>query len=169
MRTPIATATPIWNRIVSGAVTIEPNVPARMRPAEVITAPVCPDAIRTASRIGPGLVLLPDAVHQEDVVVGSERHEEHEQDQRQVRADAFVAEDLLEQEPGDAERRSVGEEHGRDEVERGDHGTEQEHQHDQDAQHRDRADLDEVALERVLDVGELRRRAADVAGRHGAE
>ena len=50
--TPIATATPTWNRIISGAVAIEPNVPARIRPAEVITAPVCPEAIRTASFIG---------------------------------------------------------------------------------------------------------------------
>ncbi len=82
MSTPIATATPIWNRIVSGAVTIEPNVPARMMPAEVMTAPVCPDAIRTASRIGRVSCLLADAVHQEDVVVGPERHEQHEQDQR---------------------------------------------------------------------------------------
>ena len=31
---------------------IDPNVPARIRPADVITAPVCPDATRTASRIG---------------------------------------------------------------------------------------------------------------------
>ena len=50
--TPSATATPIWNRIISGAVAIDPNVPARIRPADVMTAPVCPDAIRTASRIG---------------------------------------------------------------------------------------------------------------------
>ena len=52
MSTPIATAVPTWNRMVSGAVTMEPNVPARIRPADVITAPVWPEAIRTASRIG---------------------------------------------------------------------------------------------------------------------
>ena len=52
MSTPIATATPIWNRTISEAVAIEPNVPARIRPADVMTAPVWPDAIRTASRIG---------------------------------------------------------------------------------------------------------------------
>ena len=52
MSTPIATATPTWNRIISEAVAIDPNVPARIRPADVMTEPVWPDAIRTASRIG---------------------------------------------------------------------------------------------------------------------
>ncbi len=52
MRTPIATATPTWNRTMSGAVAMEPKVPARMRPADVMTAPVRPDAMRIPSRIG---------------------------------------------------------------------------------------------------------------------
>ena len=52
MSTPIATATPTWKRTMSGAVAIDPNVPARMRPADVMTAPVRPDAIRMPSRIG---------------------------------------------------------------------------------------------------------------------
>ena len=48
----MATATPTWNRTLSDAVAIDPNVPARMRPAEVITAPVWPDAMRIPSLIG---------------------------------------------------------------------------------------------------------------------
>ena len=52
MSTPIATATPIWNSTTSGAVAIDPKVPARIRPADVMTAPVCPDAIRIPSLIG---------------------------------------------------------------------------------------------------------------------
>ncbi len=51
MRTPRATAKPTWKRMTRSAVIIAANVPARMRPAEVMTAPVLPDAMRIPSWI----------------------------------------------------------------------------------------------------------------------
>ena len=98
MSTPIATATPTWNRIVSGAVGHRAEGAredqARGRDDGAGVPGRDPDRVLHAA----GLRLLADAVHQEDVVVRPERHEEHEHDQRQVRADAAVPEDLLEQE-----------------------------------------------------------------------
>ena len=38
--TPTATATPTWKSTISGAVAMDPKVPARISPADVMTAPV---------------------------------------------------------------------------------------------------------------------------------
>ena len=51
MSTPIATVTPISVRITSGRVPSVANVPARIRPAEVMTPPVAPRPV-----IAPSLV-----------------------------------------------------------------------------------------------------------------
>ena len=80
-----------------------------------------------------------------------------------------MPEDLLEQEGAQAERGCVRDEDRPDEVQRRDDRAEQHDEDEEDPEHRDRPDLLEVLGERVLHVRELRRRAADVAGRGRTE
>ena len=162
MRTPIATATPTWNRTVRGAVAMEPKVPARMRPAEVMTAARVPRRDPDPVPDRPMLALLANPAHQEDVVVGAQRHQQHEHHQRQVEGDARLAQDLLEDERREPDGRGVRDQDGADEIERRHDRPEQQDQHDEDPDDGDHADALEVVGERVLDVGELGCRPADV-------
>ena len=102
-----------------------------------------PDAV--ADR--PALALLADPAHQEDVVVGAERDQQHEDHQRQEEVDPGLAEDRLE-EPGGEARARWGTRAGRcHQVERGHDGPQQEHQHDQDAEDRDDGHALEVRVQ----------------------
>ena len=77
----------------SGSVISTANVPARMMPALVITGPVATSARSTPSR--PVLArLLAHAVHQEDVVVDPQSHQEDEREHRQAGSTAGLVEDL---------------------------------------------------------------------------
>ena len=120
-RTPRPRAKPSSRSVVRLPVSIEPNVPAMIRPHELMIPPVWATASRVPS-IGAVLPLLLDHPgHQEDVVVLAHGHQDHEQEE----ADLPVEPDpglgpvvqRLEDQLGHAQRGEVAEDHRRDQVE----------------------------------------------------
>jgi hypothetical protein len=105
------------------------------------------------------LRLLPDPAHEEDVVVRAEREEEDGDREGDVVGDLLVAEQRLEDEGGQPQRRGEGERAREQQVEGCDHGPQEDHEEDQiDGECRDR-DANEVAGERVYGLGRERRLA----------
>ncbi|CAG6394505.1 hypothetical protein SCOCK_270086 [Actinacidiphila cocklensis] len=106
--------------------------------------------------------LLPDAGHQEDVVVDAKRDQEDEDEQRERGVLAGVAEDVAEDDRADAQRRREGQHHRRDEHQRCDQGAQQ---HRQDEHHDQQDHRDEqlvVPRGRLRGVLEDRGPAADL-------
>ena len=68
-----------------------------MMPALVITGPVATSARSAPRRVPILLRLLADAVHEEDVVVDPQRHEEDEGEDREARIEARLVEHLREE------------------------------------------------------------------------
>ena len=99
------------------------------------------------------LSLLAHTAHQEDVVVGAEGDEEDEDDQRELRIDDVLPEDVAEHEQRDAQRGEVGEDHSRQEEERRDERTQEHDQRQQDDEEHDRGDHLRVAHGRRPVVG----------------
>ena len=98
------------------------NVPARIRPALVITPPErSQPADHRVARVAL-LALLADPADQEDVVVDAERDQEDEREGRQRRVAGRLAEHVREDQVARAERERVGQHHRGDEVQRGDEG-----------------------------------------------
>ena len=116
--TPSATAKPIRLRSQLGMIVSTAKVPARIRPALVITGPVAATALTRAFARAVARRLLAHAAHQEDVVVRPESDEEDEDDQRHRRVEAVLAEDEREDRHRQAERGGVREDDRREQEER---------------------------------------------------
>ena len=86
--------------------------------------------------------LLAGPRHQEDVVVDAQRDEEHEREQDRVVVDALEAQQVGEDEPGQAEAGDVRRDDGRHEQDRRDHGSQQK---DQRQQHQDEDEREDHA------------------------
>ena len=138
------------------------KVPARMMPAEVMTVPVRAEAMVMPVAQVPRRALLAHAAHEEDVVVGPERHEQHEDDERHEVVQAVLAQDPLEDQGGHAHRGPEAEQHAADQVERRHEAAQQQHEHDEDADDGDEPDELEVLGGGGLDVRGCRGRATHV-------
>ena len=123
--TPRATAKPISAKATIGSVPRAAKVPARTRPAEVMTAPVVGEARHHARAGALAGRLLADAGGQEDVVVDAQGHQEDEDEQREVRRLARVVEEVAEGERAEAQRGREGQDHRPDQQQRGDQGPQQ--------------------------------------------
>jgi hypothetical protein len=105
--------------------------------------------------------LLAHPRHEEDVVVDPQRHEEDEGEQRERRVGAGEAEDVVEHQRADAERREERQDHRADEQQRRDDRPQQQDQHQEDHDEDRRDDDAGVARRLGLDVLHHRGAAAD--------
>ena len=88
--------------------------------------------------------LLPDPAHDQDVVVGSQGHQEHEHQEGQDEIETILATELDEHEGCDAERRKIREDDARHEVERRNQAAQDEGQQERDEDRDDRDDPGQV-------------------------
>ena len=100
--------------------------------------------------------LLADAAHQEDVVVGAERDEEDEDDDRQHRVEGVLIEGVPEEHEAEPAGREEREDHGRDQEERHHERAEQDDQRHEDEREHERRDDLQVAARGVLQVDACR-------------
>ena len=100
--------------------------------------------------------LLSNAAHDQDVVVGTERHEEHEHQERQHEVETCLSSEVHEDDPGQAQGAQIGHDDARDQVQRRDRAP---HDHRQQDGDQDRHDGDDPLQVRSRDgpdvVGEL--------------
>ena len=95
---------------------------------------------------------LPYAAHQEDVVVHAEGHQEHEAEQRHGGVGPREAQEVVEDQGGNAHRRTVGQHYGQHQQHRRQDGPQQQHEDDQDDHQDDGDDDHQVALRRGVGI-----------------
>src|SRR5581483_11453156 len=101
-----------------------------------------------------GVDLLPDPPGDEDVVVGTQGHQDHEQERRQPERQPRLTEEALKHGDRDAHGGQQRQQHAGQQVQRGHHRAEEHGQDDQDGADDDGADGAQVLAGEVLDVGE---------------
>ena len=104
---------------------------------------------------------FPDPAHDQDVVVLAERHQEHEQQERQHEVEPGVAGRALEDQDRDAQRGEIAQDHGGHQVQGGDHAAQHEAEEQREQHGHDGQDLLEVAVGYAAHVVRSRRKSGD--------
>ena len=152
---PTTRANPSWRSEPSGLERNEAKLHAVIAAAEEIRPPVWPIARTIPDRRPTQVRLLAEPVHQEDVVIDADGHEQHEQEVGDLPVEPLGPEDRDEDQVRGPEREGVGQEHRGDQVQARQRVAEGEEQDQEDADRHEEPALELVGLGQRPDIGRL--------------